>query len=152
MATGSCMVRTFPPPGLRMAAHFLAPLLKGDGPWGLLIAGTDCWLATHVEPAFESATRTKGLLGRDGLPEGHALVIVPCQAVHTFGMRFRIDLVGVRRDGTVVRCRADIPPRRLAFALRAWAIIELPTGSIARARLSLGDRLAVVARNSVPMG
>jgi uncharacterized membrane protein (UPF0127 family) len=130
-----------------VAAHFLAPLLDGDGPWGFVIAGTDRWLATYIEPAFESSTRTKGLLGRDSLPDGHALVIAPCQAVHTFGMRFPIDVVGVKRDGTVVRCRPDVPARRLALALRAWAIVELPAGTIARSGLRVGDRLATTGRN-----
>jgi uncharacterized membrane protein (UPF0127 family) len=127
-----------------VAAHFLNPLLDGQGRWGFRIAGSDRWLATYIEPAFDSATRTRGLLGRDHLPEGHALVIAPCQAVHTFGMQFSIDVVGVRRDGTVVRCRADVAPRRLALALKAWAIIELPAGTIARCGLAPGARLEVV--------
>lgn len=127
-----------------MAAHFLAPVFDGDGPWGLRIVGTDRWLATYIEPAFDSATRTRGLLGRDHLPDGHALIIAPCQAVHTFGMQFPIDVVGVRRDGTVVRCRAEVPPRRLAVALRAWAIVELPAGAAAAAGLQAGARLEVL--------
>ncbi len=68
-------------------------------------------LATRLEAAHTGAKRRKGLLGRDGLAAGDGLWIAPCESVHTFFMRFPIDLVyldrekkdqeGAQRRGTV---------------------------------------------------
>lgn len=120
--------------------HFLRAAL-GPGVWGLRVEGSGAWLATHVEIAGGSATRRKGLLGRQGLPAGHALVLAPCQGVHTFGMRFPIDIVGVNRDGRVVTIRHAVPRRRVVLAFRAFAIVELSAGRCAVAGLRAGDRL-----------
>ena len=107
----------------------------------LTVEGTGVVLATRIEIAGNSAARKRGLLGRDRLEPGSALVIAPCQGVHTFGMRFDIDIVAVDRDGAVVKIRSAVPRRRIVMALRAFAIIELPAGTAANARLSIGDRL-----------
>jgi uncharacterized membrane protein (UPF0127 family) len=101
-------------------------------------------LVKRLEMAGDSTARRRGLLGRDGLDRDVGFVIAPTQGVHTFGMRFPIDIVGVARDGHVVKVRADVPPRRLVFALRAFAILELATGVARRAEISVGDRLIVV--------
>ena len=103
-------------------------------------------LARHIEVAGDSASRKKGLLGRDGLDPGCAVVIVPCQGVHTFGMRFAIDIVAVSRDGVVVKIRSHVPRRRIVLALKAYAIVELPSGSADAADLKIGDRLVVSHR------
>jgi uncharacterized protein len=124
-------------------SHFLTPLLRSKQPCGLLIERTQKWLAITLEMAFDSATRKKGLLGRDTLRDGNGLVIAPSQAVHTFGMRFPIDIVAVGRDGRVIKVREAVGPRRLVFALTAFAIVELPAGACARAGVSPGDRLLV---------
>ncbi len=91
--------------------------------------------------AADSDARKRGLLGRDELAPDTGLVIAPSQGVHTFGMRFPIDIVGISRDGHVVKCRGDVAPRRLVFALRAFAILEVAAGVAARAGLAVGDRL-----------
>jgi hypothetical protein len=125
--------------------HFLSPLLTRDaGAHGLRIVGSGRWLATNVEAAFDSRTRTRGLLGRDGLAPGACLVIAPCQGVHTFGMAFPIDVVAVSRDGRVAKCRPAVPRRRLVVALSAFAVVELAAGAISRTGLVVGDRLEVV--------
>lgn len=123
--------------------HFLEPALRTNAPWGLRVTRTGAWLATQVELAGTSTTRTRGLLGRDALPAGHALVIAPCQGIHTFGMRFALDIVGVRRDGLVVTLRRDVPRRRIVLALRAFAIVELAAGASQEPGLRTGDRLEV---------
>jgi uncharacterized membrane protein (UPF0127 family) len=103
-------------------------------------------LATHLEGAFDSASRRRGLLGRDGSAEGSALIIAPCQAVHTFRMRFPIDIVFADRQGRVVRVRSNVGPRRIAGAWRAFAVIELPAGAAQHADVHVGDRLVVIAQ------
>lgn len=126
-----------------MKTHFLSPLLRTDDAYGLRIARSGTWLARSIEPAFTSSTRKKGLLGRTHLADDVAIVIAPSQGVHTFGMQFGIDLVGVARDGRVVKIRHHVPPRRLMFALTAFAIVELAGGACERCGLEVGDVLRV---------
>ena len=127
-------------------AHFLQPLLtSGTTIWTLRIQGRDATLATSVEAAFDSATRNRGLLGRDGLAPRTALVIAPSNGIHTFGMRFPIDVIFAARDGRVVKVRPALPRSRIAFAWGGFAVIEMAAGEAARAGLAVGDRLDVVA-------
>ena len=126
------------------SVHFLEPLLgKQVEGLALFIEGHDAPFATELETAFDSTARKKGLLGRDGLHEGTALVIAPCSAVHTFAMRFPIDVIFVRREGSVRKLRPQMPAARVTAALGAFAVIEMAAGSIERAGLRVGQRLVV---------
>jgi hypothetical protein len=98
-------------------------------------------LATHIEPAFEPARRRRGLLGRDGLAAGAALILAPCTAVHTCFMRFPIDILFVGRSGDVLGVRERVGPWRIAFAWRGFATIECAAGAIRRSGTVPGDRL-----------
>lgn len=111
----------------------------------LIIERTAHTLVDRLELADDSASRRKGLLGRDALDPALAFVIAPSQGVHTFGMRFPIDIVGVARDGRVVKIRSRVPPRRLVFAWTAFAILELAAGVAQNAGLQVGDRLTAKA-------
>ena len=121
---------------------FLGALAKGPA-FGLRLERTGAWLITSLELAGNSEQRRRGLLGRQSLSDGEGLVIAPSQGIHTFGMRFPIDVIGVARDGRVVKIRGAVPPRRLVFALRAAAMVELPAGTADRTGLAVGDTLAV---------
>ena len=101
-------------------------------------------VAENLEPAFDSASRTRGLLGRDGLPAGTALIIAPSNAIHTFGMRFPIDVIYAARDGRIVKLRRRIVPWRVSAALGAFAVIEMAEGAIDRAELEVGEMLIVM--------
>ena len=122
---------------------FLAPLSKGAAGLALYNVRTGRVVASSLETAFDSETRKKGLLGRDGLPAGHALIIAPTNLVHTFFMRFALDLLFVRRDGTVVKAKSSVPARRIAGALRGYAVIEMAAGELSRSATAVGDRLEV---------
>ena len=123
---------------------FLGPLIgKGAGQYELVNAERGSVLATHVEPAFDSKTRRRGLLGRDSVPENYALIIAPCGSVHTFFMRFPIDAVFVSRDGTVVKTCREVKPWRIAGAFRAFAVIEAAAGFIDRTETEPGDVMAL---------
>jgi len=126
--------------------HFLAPLLRDPAmPWSLVHAPSGRVLATTVRGAFDSASRREGLLKQVAWPEGSALVIAPCQAVHTVGMRFSIDVLFVDRAGQVVKARERVGPWRMAGALRAFAAIELPAGTLA-GEVQQGDVVTISAR------
>jgi len=101
-------------------------------------------VAGTVELAVTSAARRRGLLGRDGLAPGHALLIAPCSSIHTWFMRFPIDVIFVRRDGLVLKTRAAMPAWKMAFGWRAYAVVELPAGTMAEASVSVGDRLELI--------
>jgi uncharacterized membrane protein (UPF0127 family) len=122
---------------------FLAPLSNGAAGLALYNVRAGRVVASSLETAFDSDTRNKGLLGRDGLPPGHALIIAPTNLVHTFFMRFALDLLFVRRDGTVVKAKSSVPAWRIAGALRGYAVIEMAAGELSRSGTETGDRLEV---------
>ena len=124
---------------------FLLPLLREPArTWRLETADSQVVVAARVTGAFDSETRRRGLLGRDGLDD-EALVIAPCNLVHTFFMRFPIDTVFVDRQGTVVRIQHDVQPWWVAGAWRAFATIELAAGQAKKAGISQGTRLHLTA-------
>jgi uncharacterized membrane protein (UPF0127 family) len=98
-------------------------------------------LAERVEVADHGAARRKGLLGRSGLPAGEGLWIVPCESVHTFGMKFPIDLVYLDRKKKVKKVRSDVPAWRLSACLSAHSVLELASGTIHLTQTRLGDTL-----------
>lgn len=79
-----------------------------------------------------ASTRCARLLGLSYLrldEAGPGLLIPGCRSVHTFGMRFALDLVFLDRDGRPCSVRRGVPPRRLAWDRRASAVLELPANS-----------------------
>jgi len=125
-------------------ASFLKPLLAQPGEHELRNERTGAVVATHLVGAFDSASRRTGLLHHKSFPEGHGLVIAPTNAVHTFFMHFAIDLAFVSKEGRIVKIRAAVRPWRLAGALWAYAVIELPAGTLERTETRRGDRLIVI--------
>jgi uncharacterized protein len=124
--------------------HFLRPLLnRGGAERSLVNERTGLILAHTVELAVDSKSRRRGLLGRDGLTDQHALVLAPCNAVHTCFMRFVIDVLFVARDGRVVKIVDRMGAWRVTASLRAFAAIEFPAGTLRRGGLACGDRILV---------
>ena len=107
----------------------------------LVHAHTGQVIAQTVEIADSRATRRHGLLGRDGLPPGAALIITLCKGVHTFKMRFTIDVVFVDGAGTVRKIVRHMTPGRLAFSPMASMAIECESGALPLEALRVGDRL-----------
>ena len=129
-----------------MAASFLNPLLTDPStPWILRNARHAGIVARTIETAFDSPTRNRGLLGRSGLADDHALILAPCSSIHTFFMQFAIDVAFVDRDGVVLRVRSTLGPWRLQIAFRAFAVVELASGRLDRSDTRIGDRLLVAA-------
>ena len=130
--------------------NFLRPLIRPTGcDYELRNVRTGRVIANTIIPAFESETRRKGLLGRASLEDGAAMIIAPTNAIHTFGMRFPIDVVFVRRNGEVVKVREGVMPWRIAMAHLGYAVIEMPAGSVARAQLKVGDVVGVMSCQEV---
>jgi uncharacterized membrane protein (UPF0127 family) len=100
-------------------------------------------IADRVGLAGDGRNRRKGLLGREALAEGEGLWIVPCEAVHTFWMRFPIDLVYLDRKYRVIKIRTGVWPWRVSACLRAHSVIELAAGTMESTGTVPGDVLAL---------
>ena len=102
-------------------------------------------LVESLEVADNGSRRRKGLLGRERLMPGGGLWIIPCEAVHTFGMRFPIDLVYLDRRHQILKTRSQMRPCRLSVCLSAQSVIELPSGTVRNTRTMRGDILEFVS-------
>jgi uncharacterized protein len=130
---------------------FLTPLLKGT-PETLVLRNqrTGAVVASQLLPAFDSETRRTGLLKHIGLPDGAAMFIAPTNAIHTFFMKFAIDVAFVAKDGRIVKIRPAMPAWRMAAAWGGFAVIEMAAGSFARADTMAGDTLIIEAAAGLP--
>jgi uncharacterized membrane protein (UPF0127 family) len=125
--------------------HFLRPLLSAP-PAGFWLRNrrTGQVLADRLMPALDSSSRKTGLLKHSSLADGEAMIIAPSNAVHTWFMRFDLDLLFVKRDGRVVKTRADVRPWRMSAAFGAFAVIEMRAGTLAERETQPGDVLELV--------
>jgi len=86
-------------------------------------------------------TRLRGLLGRTELGAGEGRLIRPTAAIHTFFMRFAIDVVFIDRAGVVQKVAPALPPWRFAGSRGAWCALELAAGEAEARDIRPGDRL-----------
>lgn len=101
-------------------------------------------VASDAREARTFMSRLVGLLGKSSLDPSEALVIDPCTSVHTFFMRFAIDVVYVNRDGDVLKVVPDLKPFRMSAAgSRRCYVIELPSGAAAESGTVAGDKLTL---------
>ena len=98
-------------------------------------------LACAADVADTSRKRRTGLLQHESLPAGEGLWIIPCEGIHTFGMKFPIDVLFLDRKRKVLEIRAGMPRARLAFCLRAHSVLELPAGTAEATGTLPGDQL-----------
>jgi uncharacterized protein len=126
---------------------FLNPLVASSAAGFVLTNTRNKRIVAHtLVAAFDSESRRRGLLKHDSLEEGHAMIIAPTNAVHTFWMRFAIDIAFVTREGRVVKVCSTVVPWRIAVAWRAYAVIELAAGALSRSETQRGDVLQVTPR------
>lgn len=98
-------------------------------------------LADRADIANTSAKRRTGLLKHTGLEPGEGLWIAPCEGVHTFGMKFPIDVLFLNKKKKILKARPEMVKGRIAFSLRAHSVLELPAGTLARTGTAAGDQL-----------
>jgi uncharacterized membrane protein (UPF0127 family) len=98
-------------------------------------------LADRALIADDSRTRQTGLLKHTGLAEGEGLWIVPCEGVHTFFMKFAIDVLFLSKKRVVTKLRPNMVKSRIALSLRAHSTLELPVGMIEKSGTKVGDQL-----------
>jgi uncharacterized membrane protein (UPF0127 family) len=101
-------------------------------------------LITHGELAETFWARFWGLMGRTSLRKGEGLVLKGDKSIHTFFMKFPIDVVYVDRAGHVVRVDPAMQPFRIGpIVFEAAYILELPMGVIQATQTALGDQLTI---------
>jgi uncharacterized protein len=98
-------------------------------------------LGDRIGMADTSAKRRTGLLKHTGLDPGEGLWIAPTEAVHTFGMKFPIDVLFLDKKRRVLKIRHEMPRSRMAFCLTAHSVLELPSGTAAAMQTVAGDQL-----------
>src|SRR5579872_5188627 len=101
----------------------------------------DTIVADRADIADTSAKRRTGLLKHSGLEPGEGLWIAPCEGVHTFGMKFAIDVLFLNKKKKILKVRPNMVQRRMALSLRAHSVLELPAGTIEATGTAKGDQL-----------
>jgi uncharacterized membrane protein (UPF0127 family) len=102
-------------------------------------------LAQNAALADTPFTRIRGLLGKKELKPGEGLIISPCNSVHSFFMRFTIDVLFLDKEWRVIKTLPNFKPFRLSpIYFRAHLAIELPSGTVDSTHTHPGDTLALI--------
>lgn len=101
-----------------------------------------CVLGARVGLADAMGTRARGLIGRPRPGQGEGLMLSPCRAIHTLGMRYAIDVIFLDRDGCVVALYPELRPGRFAWHPKATFALEVPTGTIEASGTAENDKIA----------
>lgn len=99
----------------------------------------------NVMVAASMLSRMRGLLGRPSLLSREGMLLRSCNLVHTFGMRYPIDVVFLRRDGMVLKVADAVRPSRACGHLRACSVLELAAGEALRCGIAPGLTLPIQA-------
>ncbi|MGB8888607.1 MAG: DUF192 domain-containing protein [Candidatus Korobacteraceae bacterium] len=101
-------------------------------------------LGTHLRVADNALSRAVGLLGQPCLDSGGGLLIDPSSGIHTFGMRFAIDVIALDRHLRVRGLWENLGPFRIAgLSWKTVCILELPAGVIRDSATRIGDQLEI---------
>ncbi len=101
-------------------------------------------IGERVEVADTARSRSRGLLGSDGWEGRDGMLLEPCRNVHTFGMRYPIDVAFLDREGRVLRVVHGLRPGRLSpLVLKARSALELPAGRLGETSTGPGDLLSI---------
>lgn len=110
---------------------------------------TGVCLAENLILANTALTRLRGLLGRASLAPQEALWLRPCNSVHTWWMRFAIDVIFLDRELRIVRLIENLRPFRLTRpSWQAASVVEMTAHSITRLNLQVGEQLRIVKENA----
>lgn len=102
-------------------------------------------LIETVELAIDLKSRIVGLLGRSSLGKQRAMFLSPCSSIHTFFMKFSLDLVFLSRDLDVVKIVTNVAPGRIVLGgVGSWSVVEIESGWFPWHSLNIGDRVLLV--------
>ena len=105
----------------------------------------------RVVQARSFRERLLGLMGRPKMDVDEGLWLIPCNGIHTFGMRFPIDVIVLDKGNQILRTEEAVRPNRVLMPVRGGhSVVELTAGAVKTAGLLVGDRLLFEEAGSEP--
>ena len=92
--------------------------------------------------------RMVGLLNRGQFGKGEGLLLDRCYGIHTFGMRFPIDVLFLDKDLHVIRAVKTLPPHRTCVVKKSVYVLEVPVGALDTSRTEEGDQIQIRTANT----
>jgi uncharacterized protein len=108
---------------------------------GRLTRADDNRVLKNISKTTHFFDRMCGLLTKPRLNENEGLLIVPCSSVHTFGMRYALDLVFLDKQWNIVKTVSSLKPWRMSASSNANMVLELAAGSLEKLELTTGQKL-----------
>lgn len=106
-------------------------------------------LANHTEVAGNFKERLKGLMGRSVLNHGEALILMPCNCIHTCFMNFPIDIIFIDQEMNVLQVLENMQPFRLSPVVAgSYMVAEFPAGLLAETGTRAGDQLQFIVKEA----
>lgn len=113
----------------------------------LINTKNDRLIADRITVAGTFLSRFRGLMGKSGLEKGEALIILPCKSVHTFFMRFEIDVLFLDRECVVIQTEESMKPYRFSyFVPKSYIVVEIPAGVLSETGTRVGDKLKLIVK------
>jgi len=110
-----------------------------------IVMGNGTLLGNNGNIAGNFFQRLKGLAFRNDFAPGEFLLIKPCKIIHTFGLRFSIDVVFISSQKKVVALIGSLRPNRISpLVPEAASVLELPGGTITKTGLKKGDLICII--------
>ena len=104
-------------------------------------------LSNNVDVSDTLFKRMKGLLGKSEMQNGESLWIKPCMSIHTFWMKFPIDVIFLNKKNHVVATIKNLKPNRLTRLYpKAVSVLELPAGTIEATSTEIGDEIEIARK------
>ena len=101
-------------------------------------------IADDVKVAENFFTRSIGLLSRKSISDNEALIIKPCCSIHTFFMKFAIDVLFVNRKNKIVGLYENVSPNQiLPIYFSSYYVVELAAGQISNKNIQKDDIISL---------
>jgi uncharacterized membrane protein (UPF0127 family) len=106
----------------------------------IINTNTKLIIADEVIIANSFYTRLKGLMFKEVFNDGTAMMITPCNMIHTFFMKFSIDIVFISKNNEVIDIIEDMKPGKVSHMVgKAVGVIEFPAGVVNRMKIQIGN-------------
>jgi uncharacterized protein len=97
-------------------------------------------ISENVMVANTFFKRLKGLMFTSELPEHNALHIVPCKEIHTFNMKYSIDVLYLDKNNNILAIDEDMKPGKIGKRIiNAVSVLELPSGKVRKLEVKIGQ-------------
>ncbi|OAS16035.1 DUF192 domain-containing protein [Paenibacillus oryzisoli] len=111
----------------------------------LTIKSKNITLANQVRVADKFATKLVGWIGKKTIHDGEALLIRPCNSIHTFFMKVKIDVLFLNKQNKIVSIKEKMKPYSISHVIsEAYIVIECKSGTISKYNIEIGDIVSVV--------